>query len=72
MMRVPREFRCLVKAAVEQGWAPPYSDGGGHLRMAPPPDRPETKPITLPSSPTRDRRAFLNARAVCRRSGVKI
>lgn len=70
-IRVPRELRPLTKAAIEQGWTLSARQNG-HLRLDPPADRPDLHPLTLPASPTRDSRAFLNARAVCRRGGIKI
>lgn len=64
---VDRQFRPLVRAALEQGWGLRIRSG----RSPHPSLIKGSKRIIIPGSPS-DRRAWLNMRAHLRREGVKI
>lgn len=63
------EMRELIRIAERQGWTKTTS--GKHVRLHPPPDRPEATSLTVPVSPG-DVRSVRNSRAEFRRAGVNL
>lgn len=67
MIRVARELRPFVIAAIEQGWTVTKT-GGGHLRFQPP----KGAPVFTPSTPGGGNRSIDNTRAQLRRAGLNL
>jgi hypothetical protein len=67
VIRVPRELRPLVLAAVEAGWTVERT-GGGHLRFK----SPSGALVFTPSTPGGGRRSIENCRAELRRKGLNL
>jgi hypothetical protein len=66
MNRVPKDYRRLVKAAIEQGWMPKV-DGRGHTRLS----KPGHRPLYVAFSPS-DKRGLKNTVAQMRREGIDV
>lgn len=67
MIRVKKELRPLVAAAVEQGWDVSIS-GGGHLRFK----SPNGAIVFAPSTPRGGKRSIENTVAELRRKGLNL
>lgn len=67
MIRVKKELRPLVAAAVEQGWDVSIS-GGGHLRFK----SPSGAIVFAPSTPRGGKRSIENTVAELRRKGLNL
>lgn len=64
-MKVKRELRPLVSAAIEQGWEVTLT-GGGHLRFK----APTGALVFCASTPSGGRRSIENTEAMLRRAGL--
>ena len=75
-MKIPREYKPLIKAAQSLGWELSLT-GRGHLRLSPPSgfqrrDGSPANPVTCPQSPSDTYRGAKNFRRDLRGQGLDV